>query len=275
MKTNLISSFVFLAGILLLAVPQVTSAQRFNHASSGGGASRVSAPVSHAAQPAPVVRQQAPAPAPQQSRPTINGGSRNIGNHDFNARPEVRENVTVDVHQDYNVRQQPHENINVYHTGSYHGLHPYTYHPYHPFYWGPRWHPLGFFLNAMVANAFRFSIGNQWYYYADGCYYAPYNGGYTVINSPIGAIVNYLPDGYETVPVGNDYYYYYGGTFYIGLNGNRFQVVTAPLGAVVSQLPVGAAEQVINGVNLLVYNNTYYEPISQNGQDAYEVVPAY
>jgi hypothetical protein len=48
--------------------------------------------------------------------------------------------------------------------------------------------------------------------------------------------------------------------------------VAAPPGAVITQLPVGAVEQGINGEILLVYNNTYYLPISQDGEDAYEVV---
>ena len=56
----------------------------------------------------------------------------------------------------------------VYHTGSYHGIHPYYDHPYRPFYWGPRWHPFGFWLNALAANAFYFSLANQAYYYDDG-----------------------------------------------------------------------------------------------------------
>jgi hypothetical protein len=48
--------------------------------------------------------------------------------------------------------------------------------------------------------------------------------------------------------------------------------VAAPPGAVITQLPVGAVEQQVNGQDLLVYNNVYYSPISQDGQDAYEVV---
>jgi hypothetical protein len=41
---------------------------------------------------------------------------------------------------------------------------------------------------------------------------------------------------------------------------------------VITQLPVGAVDQQINDQDLLVYNNVYYMPISQDGQDAYEVV---
>jgi len=92
-----------------------------------------------------------------------------------------------------------------------------------------------------------------------------------VVAPPIGAVVNYLPEGYETVYVGNDTFYYYAGTFYVSINPG-FEVVQAPVGAVISQLPSGAVYQQINGEDILVYNNVYYQPISQNGYDAYEVV---
>ena len=71
--------------------------------------------------------------------------------------------------------------------------------------------------------------------------------------------------------VGNDTYFYYGGVFYI-YTGSGYQVVAAPIGAVVTQIPDGAVQQDIDGQTYLVYNNTYYQPITQDGQDAYEVV---
>jgi hypothetical protein len=116
-----------------------------------------------------------------------------------------------------------------------------------------------------------FSLANQQYYYDQGVYYEPYQGGYSVVPAPIGAMVSSLPPGYETTMVGNDSYYYYGGAFYID-TGNGYQVVQAPFGAVVTQIPDGAQQQTINGQDYLVFNNTYYQPISQDGQDAYEVV---
>jgi hypothetical protein len=269
---------------LAIAAPQYGMAQRFNH--GGGGGSRPAAPpVQRAA--APVYRPSAPARTtatpsrpiearpvearPVEARPaeptsTINGGSRNIGNHDFSRPADVHS--TVNVRDNVTVRN----NVNVYHTGAYRGIHPYYYHPYRPYFWGPHWHPLGFFLSALASDAIFFSFNNQRYYYDDGCFYLPSNGGYAVVAPPIGAIVASLPPGYETPMVGNDTYYYFAGVFYV-YTGQGYQVVAAPPGAVVSQLPVGAADQQINGEDILFYNNTYYEPISQDGQDAYEVVP--
>jgi len=246
-------------------------AQRFGHGNFGGGGAR----------PAPAFH---PAPAPQrvEARPVtppperINGGAQRVVTHDYNrsvypnAHPVNVHPTAVDVHG--RVAVDSHIGGNVYHTGSYHGIHPYYYHPYRPFYWGPRWHPYGFWLNTLAANAFYFSLANQAYYYDDGCYYIPYNGGYQVVAPPIGAVVAYLPEGYETTQVGDQTYYYYGGAFYV-YNGTGYQVVQAPPGAVVTELPDGAQQQDLDGQSYLVFNNTWFQPISQDGQDAYEIVP--
>src|SRR3979490_1675728 len=109
--------FLMLAG----ALPQLSLAQRFNHA--GGGDNRGGgAPSRPAFNPAP--RQAAPS-RPQEVRPapvqrpvepdyrTINGGSRNIGNHDFNRNANDRNandrNVNLNVHENVTV----HSNVEV------------------------------------------------------------------------------------------------------------------------------------------------------------------
>ncbi len=292
------SFFDKLTGSLLILVlagcPRLVMAQRFNHGSFGGGRSAAPAPRMEA--PRPAVSRPQPAPSrPQQqaSRPqqptrqpdfnrpspaprpeSINGGSRNFGNHDFNRPANVHENVNVHMHENINNRGRGnvHENVNVYHTGGYRGIHPYYYHPFRPSYWGANWHPVGFFLASLAADAVAISIANQRYYYEDGSYYAPSAGGYSVVPPPIGAVIGSLPEGYETTMVGNDTFYYYGGAFYVNTD-QGYQVVDAPPGAVITQVPVGAVEQDVNDQQLLVYNNVYYQPISQDGQDAYEVVP--
>ncbi len=273
MQTSFKYSSLVIAAVVALAIaacPQHGMAQRFNHGGGGGGGFRPAAPA-RPAMSAPPRQQARPAEArpqearPAEVRPTINGGSRNVGNHDFNRTVDVHANVNV--HANLNVR----DHVNVYHTGGYRGVHPYYYHPYRPSYWGPHWHPLGFFLASLAADAIFFNLNNQGYYYDDGCYYLPSNGGYSVVPAPVGAVVGSLPDGYETTMVGNDTFYYFGGAFYIQ-TGQGYQVVAAPPGAVIAQLPVGAVDQQVNGQDLLVYNNVYYSPISHDGQDAYEVV---
>ncbi|MGB4853724.1 MAG: DUF6515 family protein, partial [Ignavibacteria bacterium] len=56
------------------------------------------------------------------------------------------------------------------------------------------------------------------------------------------------------------------------LSGDSYNVVTAPVGAVVNDLPEGAEEIEVGGVKLLKYNNAFFQPVSQSGNDAYEVV---
>jgi hypothetical protein len=280
------------AGLLLLVAasfPQNSLAQRFSHGGGGGGYRPAPAPSRPAPvenrpapavnrapvenRPAPAVNrapvENRPAPAPQY-RPApageINGGSRNAGNHDFSRAGTAPAPPRVE-----NARINGRENVNVYHVNARITYRPYAYHPYHPYRWGASWHPIGFFLASLAADAYLFSLAGQNYYYDDGVYYEPSNGGYDAVAAPIGATVSSLPPGYETVMVGDDYFYYYGGTFYIN-TGQSYQVVQAPAGAIVSEVPDGATQQTIDGQDYLVYNNTYYQPVSSDGQDAYQVV---
>jgi len=232
-RLTTISSIFCIAAFCL---PQSSNAQRFGHGGGGGfrggGGSEFHG-----------------------GGRTINGGS-HIGDHAFGG-------VRGD-------RPAPGRfNEGIYHHA--YGYHPYFSHPFHPYVWGPYWYPFGFFCTALTVDAIMFDIASQDYYYDNGVYYIPASGGYTVVAPPIGAVVGYLPAGYMTVPVGDGVYYYYGGAFYVS-QGGSFRVVPAPVGAIVTEIPEGAAEQTIDGEDYLLYNNTYYQPISQNGRDAYEVV---
>jgi len=293
-------------GLVSFCLPLSVLAQRFNHGGSGnfgGGAPRGGGNFGGAHQaPMQAPRQSAPAPSNFRS---INGGS-NTGNHFFN-RPTPTPTPTPANRGGFNNRPTPtpsnngnfnnrpiptpsynrggntnnwsrggdrggerFHNENVFHRG--YRDHPYFYHPYHPYYWGPSWHPFGFFIGALTADAFFFNYDNRGYYYDDGVYYQPSGNGYAVVAPPIGAVVNYLPDGYTTITADDGtYYYYYAGVFYIAQD-NAYRVVPAPVGAIVTDIPEGAVDQVINGEHYLLYNNTYYLPVSQDGQDAYQVV---
>lgn len=253
--------------LITLAWVGTAQAQRFGHQSAPRPAP---APAFHPA-PAPAYR---PAPAPR-PMPSINGGARNYGNHDFGrpapmpVRVQARPAPRVPVPEGRGRVYVP--PVNVYHGGGYR-VHPYYYHPYHPYIWGPHWHPFGFFLPFLPSDAFYFTFSNQPYYYDDGVYYEPSQGGYTAVSPPSGATVASLPEGAETTQVGDDTYYYYGGVFYV-YTDQGYQVVTAPVGAVVNELPEGAQQQTdANGQTYFVVNNTAFAPISQDGQDAYEVI---
>ena len=245
------SVYTYSLGILVLFSAVSASAQRFGHGGGGGfhggggfGGGRPAAPPARSY--SPPARSYSP-PAREERHRDDRGSGRSFFTPDRGIR----------------------RNENAYHN--YYERHAYNYHPYRPYVWGARWHPVGYFLTALAADAFYFTLAGQPYYYDYGVYYMPSGNGYAVCPPPVGAIVSYLPDGYTTVPLGDDVYYYFGGAFYISVD-RGYQVVVAPIGAIVYQIPDGANEQVINGETYLLYNNTYFLPISQNGQDAYEVV---
>ena len=254
MKNNSIKIYSLITSISLLVflfAPTNSIAQRFNHGGGGGmrggGGGGMHGIGGFSRQPIQMNR-------------SIGGGAHNTGHPDQVIRRE-------DMHDG------PHRGMDrpggVFHPVF--GNHPYAYHSYHPYIWGPRWHPFGFFLNSLAVDAFYFTLAGQPYYYDYGVFYVPYQNGYTAVAPPLGAVVGYLPEGYETVMVGDAVYYYYGGAFYIN-QGSSFRVVSAPEGAIIYQLPEGAVEQIINGQSYLLFNNTYYLPFGQAEQDLSEIL---
>jgi len=251
-----IISLLFFAAIFM---PQSIMAQHFSHGGGGGGGGRGGGGGVRMGGGGGV-RMGGGEHAPSSISRSFNGGGRDLGNHAFRSGPAIRPGRAVG---------GGFHNEGVFHHGD--GMHPYAYHPYHPYMWGPYWHPFGYFAAALTADAIFFNLAGQQYYYDNGVYYEPTNGGYTSVTPPIGAVVGYLPAGYLTIPMGDATYFYYAGVFYVS-QGGSFRVVPAPEGAIVTEIPEGATDQNINGQDYLLYNNTYYQPISQNGQDAYEVV---
>ena len=160
----------------------------------------------------------------------------------------------------------------VFEGRSYYTYHEYYSHPYRPAYYGPEWHPIGFFLQTLVAAAVIVSLENREYRYYNGIYYEPYNGGYRVINAPIGILVSDLPPGYEDLGrVGDIHTFYYAGIFYVYNNGG-YQVVNPPAGAIVNNLPDGCVAVNIGDVTYMKFRNHFYQPVQVDGQNAYEVV---
>jgi len=159
----------------------------------------------------------------------------------------------------------------IYRENRFYTYHNYYPHPFVTFSYGPRWHPVGFFLSALAGTAILIDLNNRSYRYSEGVFYEPYNNGYRVVPPPPGAYVPSIPLGYQQLSVGGQTYYYFGGAFYI-FDGNNYQVAQAPAGAVVYNLPRGATQEVIDNFVYVQYNGIYYQPIQINGQDAYEVV---
>ena len=154
---------------------------------------------------------------------------------------------------------------------------PYYYHPYRPFYWGPVWHPWGWFVATLATTAIIVSIDGQnnddnQVYYDNGVYYTKTNGGYEVIQAPVGASVETLPKETEVVKVDETTNnYYYGGAYY-EKSEMGYTVVPATAGTIVPHLPEGGEEVKIGEVTYVQFGETYYQPIQVDGQDMYEIV---
>jgi hypothetical protein len=136
------------------------------------------------------------------------------------------------------------------------------------------WHPWGFFVTTLAATAIIVSVNNMNYYYDQGVYYAPSNGGYTVVTAPVGAVVTTVPSNAQPVVINQTTTtnnYYYGGTYYEKSAGG-YTVIPPTAGSIVENLPEGAEEVRIGDVTYVKYGETYYQPIQYNGKDMYEVV---
>jgi hypothetical protein len=160
----------------------------------------------------------------------------------------------------------------VYGGHRYYAFHPYYYHPYRPFYWGPVWHPWGFFVATMAATAIIITIESQQYHYDQGVYYVATTGGYTVVQAPVGAVVTTIPPESQKVVVNETTYnYYYGGTYY-DKTDKGYTVVAPTAGTIVESLPEGGKEEKIGEVTYVKIGETYYQPIQKDGKNMYEVV---
>jgi hypothetical protein len=263
-------------------------------------------PARTASRPATNSRPQTTARASNSSsRPTLNGGSSRVTNKPTNNSKvaSIKDNKvgnnsgnrvgnTTNVGNRVNIDNSKNVNINVRNTrnvayrppyrpyprppvvwGGYgfSCFRPYYYHPYTPFYWGPMWHPWGFFIATLATTAIIVSVENQKYHYDQGVFYTESDGGYVVVEAPQGATVKVIPSDAQTVevsPTVNNYYY--GGTFYEKENG-EYTVVAPPAGATVDQLPEGAEEVKVGDQTYVKYGDTYYLPVQVDGKNAYEI----
>ncbi|WP_057938678.1 DUF6515 family protein [Algoriphagus resistens] len=216
-----------------------------------------------------------------------NNSGNSIGN-----RTNVGNKVNIDNSRDVNINVNNRNNINVrnnrnigyrppyrpyprppmiYGGFGFSCFRPYYYHPYTPFYWGPMWHPWGFFIATLATTAIIVSVENQKYHYDQGVFYEESDGGYVVVEAPQGATVKVIPSDAQTVevsPTVNNYYY--GGTYYEKENG-EYTVVAPPAGATVDRLPEGAEEVKVGDQTYVKYGDTYYLPVQVDGKNAYEI----
>ena len=154
---------------------------------------------------------------------------------------------------------------------------PYFWHPYTPWFWGPVWHPWGFFVATLTTTAIIVSVTSdsgdeEEYHYEEGNYYLKTADGFEVVQAPVGATVESIPETAEKVEVTeNTYNYYYGGAYYEkGAEG--YTVVPATAGTIVPHLPEGGEEVKVGDRNYVKFGETYYQPIQVDGKNMYEIV---
>jgi Family of unknown function (DUF6515) len=271
-KTELALTVILAAALLL---PAPAEAQKMKHSppqgsKASGGANRS---INGGAQKS----SSRPAPGGSPGNRTNVGNSVNVDNSRRNVNININNSKNINVGNSRNtvVRagQRPYVRPPYVYGGHRYYCHaPYHYHPYHPYYWGPVWHPWGFFVATLAATAIIVSVANQQYRYDQGVYYVASGGGYTVVPAPVGATVTTLPAGSQTVVVNETTNnYYYGGTYY-EKSGGGYTVVAPTAGTVVESLPEGGEEVRIGDVTYVKIGETYYQPIEKDGKGMYEVV---
>ena len=118
----------------------------------------------------------------------------------------------------------------------------------------------------------RIRVGGKIFYYCLGTFYTHHSAGYSIAESPVGAVVRSLPAGHETIELGNRTLFYHDGVFYEeGRRRGEYVVVAAPVGAVVGHLPRDAAEVRIGDQIYYVARRVYYLPVRRGGTLAYVV----
>jgi hypothetical protein len=205
----------------------------------------------------------------------INSGNKNIGNNNKinidNSR-NVNVNVRNTNNRAYRPPYRPYPRPPYFYGGfGFSCFRPYYYHPYTPFYWGPVWHPWGFFVAALATTAIIVSIENQQYHYDQGVFYVQEGDGYVVVEAPQGATVKVIPSEAKEVevsPTVNNYYY--GNTYYEKSEGG-YTVVPPPAGAIVDVLPEGGEEVKVGDQTYVKIGDTYYLPVQVEGKNMYEI----
>ncbi|MFC3880407.1 DUF6515 family protein [Algoriphagus namhaensis] len=205
----------------------------------------------------------------------INSGNTNIGNNN-RVNIDNSRNISVNVrntnNRAYRPPYRPYPRPPYFYGGfGFSCFRPYYYHPYTPFYWGPVWHPWGFFVATLAVTAVVVSVNNQDYHYDEGVFYVQDGDGYVVVEAPQGATVKVIPSDAKEVevsPTVNNYYY--GNTYYEKADGG-YTVVPPPAGAVVDALPEGGEEVKIGDETYVKIGDTYYLPVQVDGKNMYEI----
>jgi hypothetical protein len=189
-----------------------------------------------------------------------------------------------------------------YNRGGYYGRGGYNrFYGHYAFYnrfYLPR---LGFSLSVLPFGYYPFYWGDEQYYYSDGYYYNYNNDNYTVVEPPVGAILNQVPSGAKSIMIDGQQYYELNGVYYqavtkddgttgyqiagkdgelsTGASTNQDdpngQVNNQPMpkiGDVIDSLPADCNTVKIDGQKYYVSpDGIYYQEDKSNGRKVYRV----
>ena len=223
--------------VLLVGLPLLCAESR--------SAPRAAAARPAAARPAPVDR-------------SSHGSIRHVETHVVQRLVEARREPArpVEVHEG----AVPRGNVWVHHDVEADFHHRYFW---HDFAFGRR-------LGVLPLGFLTLQIGGVPYYYCDGIYYQPVDGGYQEIYPPVGAAIPEPPDGSIALEAGGQTYYYAGGAFYVRQPDGTYAIAPPPMGVVVPELPPGAVQVSVRGTIAYQFNGIYYEPVFADGVTQYE-----
>ncbi len=116
-----------------------------------------------------------------------------------------------------------------YYRGGIRGFYgrPYGgfYHYYGGFYNQYYYPRLGFSIGVLPYGYYPFYWGGYPYYYSNGFYYQQQNNQYTVVEPPVGAEVNALPDNAEAITIDGVQYYESNGVYYLPVTKDNGRMV--------------------------------------------------
>ena len=89
----------------------------------------------------------------------------------------------------------------------------------------------------------------------------------------MGAEIEELPEGYETLYLGETPYYYYHGTYYrYHPDRQVYVVIKVPPGLELRTMPYGYETVMVGGTKHFLYRGVYYRPVMRGGVTVYKVV---
>lgn len=131
----------------------------------------------------------------------------------------------------------------------------------------------GFTSTDAPANPQTTVVNNITFLYDRGVFWVSTGSLYIVVNAPVGAVVDSLPDGASKVLAasGSAYQYYFGVFFALREDG-KHEVVKPPAGLLVSYLPDGYQTVQVKGKTMMKYGEAYFQPFLAAGAAVYSTV---